>query len=200
MSITPTYKLIYFDLTGRGEAIRLAFRITNTPFTDERIPFPKWGAIKETFPLGTLPVLEVDGKRLVQSNAILSYVGKVTGLFPTDTFEGAKVDEFLGCVEDYGVSVFTPYRSAKEEDKPKVAEELLKTNIPKMLGYLENLVKNNGGETYAVGDKLTVADLKFFAPFHSAITKGFPFPMPGLLDNHPRLKKLYDAVHAAIPS
>jgi len=110
------------------------------------------------------------------------------------------VDEFLGCVEDYGLSVFTPYRAAKEEDKPKVAEELLKTNIPKMLGYLENLVKNNGAETYAVGDKLTVADLKFFASFHSAITKGFPFPMPGLLDNYPRLKKLYDAVHAALPS
>jgi glutathione S-transferase len=33
---------------------------------------------------GQLPVIEIDGKQYAQSNGILHYAGKLSGLYPTD--------------------------------------------------------------------------------------------------------------------
>jgi hypothetical protein len=58
-------------------------------------------------PFEGLPVLEVEGKPLSQSNAILVYVGKEVGLYPTDNWEAAKVDE----VQPYHMSCPFSYPS-----------------------------------------------------------------------------------------
>lgn len=39
---TSTYKLIYFDVRGRGEIPRLLFHAANVSFTDTRIEPEKW--------------------------------------------------------------------------------------------------------------------------------------------------------------
>jgi hypothetical protein len=58
-------KLIYFDFGGRGEPIRLAFRIGDVAFEDDRIAPSDWPGRKAEMPLGAMPVLEVNGTRLV---------------------------------------------------------------------------------------------------------------------------------------
>jgi len=40
-----------------------------------------------------MPVLEIDGHRIAQSNTINRFLGKRTGLYPTDEFDAAVVDE-----------------------------------------------------------------------------------------------------------
>ena len=42
----PSYKLIYFDLQARGELIRWIFAVAKQPYTDERIQFQDWPALK----------------------------------------------------------------------------------------------------------------------------------------------------------
>jgi glutathione S-transferase len=67
----PKLKLTYFDFHGgRGEPARLALSIGGIPFEDDRVAPSDWPARKPDTPFGALPVLEVDGQTLAQSNAI----------------------------------------------------------------------------------------------------------------------------------
>eukprot|EP01123_Difflugia_compressa_P006063 TRINITY_DN18206_c0_g1_i1.p1 TRINITY_DN18206_c0_g1~~TRINITY_DN18206_c0_g1_i1.p1 ORF type:complete len:201 (-),score=52.00 TRINITY_DN18206_c0_g1_i1:108-710(-) len=195
MAAHPNYILHYFDFAGRGEPIRVAFRLGGIPFTDRRIAFPEWPALKATFPLQTIPVLEFDGKKLSNSNSILTFVGRLTGLVPDDAFLAAKVDEVLAVLEDIINSTFPPYRAAKDEDKPALAEKLTKV-IAEYIKKLEALIVSNGGD-WSVGDKITVADLKVWSIVNSCIA-GIPFPQPGVLDGADKLKKVRQAVQDKI--
>jgi hypothetical protein len=77
-------KLTYFDFHGgRGEVARLAFAIGEMEFEDDRVSFAEWESRREHTPFGALPILEVDGRTVAQSNAINRYVGKLVGLYPS---------------------------------------------------------------------------------------------------------------------
>ena len=67
--------LTYFDFHGgRGEPARLALSMSGIPFQDDRVMPSEWGSRKAQTPFGALPVLEVDGQVVSQSNAINRYV------------------------------------------------------------------------------------------------------------------------------
>eukprot|EP01124_Arcella_intermedia_P024513 TRINITY_DN4148_c0_g2_i2.p1 TRINITY_DN4148_c0_g2~~TRINITY_DN4148_c0_g2_i2.p1 ORF type:complete len:201 (-),score=56.92 TRINITY_DN4148_c0_g2_i2:304-906(-) len=192
---SPTYKLHYFDMPGRGEPIRLAFRIGGIPFEDCRISFPDWAQKKHTFPFGTVPVLEVDGKNLCNSNTILQYAGKVAGLGPADLFSIAKVDEFLSVIEDYMGELFGFLRRSPEE-KEKFISEFVKGTSPYYLGLLEKTAVANGGP-YAVGGCLSVADLKLYV-LMNLIHAGHPFPQLGVFDATPTLLSIHKLVQEKV--
>jgi glutathione S-transferase len=97
----PQLKLMYFDFDGgRGEPARLALHIGGIPFEDRRIGFKEWDALRETMPFRALPVLEVDGRLVTQSNGINRYVGKLAGLYPQDDWQALLCDEAMDAVED----------------------------------------------------------------------------------------------------
>jgi glutathione S-transferase len=74
-------KLVYFDIDGaRGEATRLAMVIGGVPFEDDRVKFTDWESRKPATPFGALPVLDLDGQTVAQSNGINRYVGKLAAL------------------------------------------------------------------------------------------------------------------------
>ena len=155
----PNYKLSYFDFHGgRGEPVRLAFSIGGIPFEDDRIPFAEWGARKQGTPFGSVPVLEIDGQTLSQSNAISRYAGRQTGLYPSDAWAAALCDEAMDAVEDVlteiGGTLFLP-----EEEKKARREALAAGPIPFYLARLQQRLEANGGRYFA-DDRLTVADLK----------------------------------------
>lgn len=52
------------------------------------------------YPWGTIPVLEVDGKVLAQSNAILRYLGSKFNLAGDNDFDSAKCDEHVEAMSD----------------------------------------------------------------------------------------------------
>jgi hypothetical protein len=97
----PKLVLHYFDFDGsRGEAARLAMHIAGVVFEDNRIARGDWAAQRDKYPFQALPVLEVDGRMIAQSNTINRYVGKLTGLYPKDDLQAALVDEVMDAVED----------------------------------------------------------------------------------------------------
>src|SRR5919108_97647 len=94
-------KLTYFDFDGgRGEPARLALAVAGIPFDDDRVASPEWPALKPSMPFQALPVLEVDGIVVTQSNTINRYVGKLAGLYPADPLEAAFCDEVMDAVEE----------------------------------------------------------------------------------------------------
>ena len=90
-------KLYYFDLGGRAEPIRMALTLGKIPFEDIRVTREEHMKMKGEgkWPCGQIPVLEVDGKMLPQSNAILRYAGKLSGFYPEDAWMAAQCDAAL---------------------------------------------------------------------------------------------------------
>jgi prostaglandin-H2 D-isomerase / glutathione transferase len=145
----PTLKLTYFDFHGgRGEPARLALSIGGIPFVDDRVAPSHWERRKPKTPFGTLPVLEVDGQTLAQSNAINRYVGKLTDLYPTDAWQAALCDEVLAAAEDINTklaaTLFLP-----DEEKKTQRKALVDSPVPLYLSRLQQRLEAHGGQYFA---------------------------------------------------
>ncbi len=152
-------KLSYFDFHGgRGEAARIALSIGGIPFEDDRVARDRWAALKPTMPLRQMPVLEVDGKRITQSNAINRYVGKLAGLYPEDPWQAALADEACDVVESFFAVIAPTYGLAGAELESARAA-LVEGPLPLYLGALARMLAERGGEWFA-DKRFTVADLK----------------------------------------
>jgi glutathione S-transferase len=157
----PNIVLIYFDFDGsRGEAARLAMHIAGIPFEDRRIARKDWSAQRDGTPYQALPVLEVDGKAIAQSNTINRYVGKLAGLYPKDDWQAALVDEVMDAIEDISNKIGNTF-TLEGEAKKTAREALAAGPIPQFLRQFESRLKAGGGDWF-VEKRLTVADLKCF--------------------------------------
>ena len=187
-------RLTYFDFHGgRGEPARLAFSIGGIPFEDDRVKPGEWESRKANTPFGALPVLEVDGQVVAQSNAIDRYVGKLANLYPTDPWQAALCDEVMGAVEDIGTKIgatlFIP-----EEQKRTQRRELVEGPIPFYLTRIERRLEEHGGRYFA-GGRLSVADLKVFVfirQLKSGVLDHVPADLPDRVA--PRLVEHYERV------
>ena len=115
-----SFKLYYFDIYGRAEAIRMLLTHAKQDFEDHRISGEQLAELKAEGKLefGQLPMLEHDGKNLVQSWAILRYLGKLFGYYPESTEEAYKVDSTLDAIEDY-LGKYFKANFEKDEDRKK---------------------------------------------------------------------------------
>ena len=163
-----TYKLTYFDFDGgRAEPVRIAFHAAGIEFVDHRISFPEFGEMRHGFRFTAVPVLEIDGIAVTQSNGMLRYIGKQTGLYPEDDLQALYCDEALGVVEDsYHKIVSTFFLEGDEliEARKKLVDNWL-------TAYLKGLdeVLTRGGGEYFADNRLTVADLKVFVQVRSLL-------------------------------
>jgi glutathione S-transferase len=153
--------LTYFDFDGgRGEAARLALHVGGIPFEDHRIAGKDWPAFRDKMPFQAMPVLEVDGEVFAQSNSINRYVGKVAGLYPSDTLQAFRCDEAMDAAEDISTRIANTMGLA--EDAKKAAREALAAGaLTRFLEQFQSLLAAAGSEFFA-DHRLTVADLKVF--------------------------------------
>jgi len=153
--------LTYFDFDGgRGEAARLALTLGGIAFEDKRIPGKDWPALRDKTPFLAMPVLEVDGKAITQSNTLNRYLGKLAGLYPKDDWQAALCDEVMDAVEDISTRIGNTIQLGPDEKK-KAREELAAGHLPRYLEQLQKRLQAAGGEYFA-DKRLTVADLKVF--------------------------------------
>lgn len=157
----PKLVLTYFDFDGgRGEAARLAMHVAGIAFEDRRIAGKDWPALRDQTPFRSMPLLEVDGKTITQSNTINRYLGKLGGLYPKDDWQATLADEVMDAVEDISVKISSTL-PLEGEAKKKAREALVAGPIPRFLQQIEARLKAGGGEWF-VEKRLTVADLKCY--------------------------------------
>lgn len=157
----PQLKLSYFDMHGgRGETARLALSIGRVPFEDNRIPFAEWPNHKNSMPFGAIPVLEVDGYPLSQSETINRYVGKLTNLYPSDPWQAAICDEIMDALEDMTARIVSTFNMS-EDAKKATREAIVADPLPRFLKRFEQCLEAQGGKYFA-DNRLTVADLTMF--------------------------------------
>lgn len=159
----PTYRLTYFDAAGRAEPIRVAMFLAKIPFEDRRLKFPEFSALREqgAFPLGAVPMLEIDGRPIVQTGAILRYIAKVgnTTLYPTDPLAALVVDSALDTFNDTLSHAMTP--SMFERDMAKKLEmrkDFVAGPLARACTYVEGLIAASSGP-FVTGANLTIADV-----------------------------------------
>ena len=164
-------------------------------FEDRRIPGKDWPALRDTMSFRALPVLEVDGVSISQSNTINRYLGKLTGLYPRDAWQATLVDEVMDAVEDISTSIGNTM-ALEGAAKQKAREALAAGPIPRYLQQLEARLRAGGGEWF-VENRLTVADLKCFLWVRWLKSGALDHIPSDIVDRHaPLLAKHFDRVRS----
>lgn len=212
----PKLTLTYFPLAARAEPIRLAAAIGKISFTNKAVEFKDWKDIKDTTPLGQLPILEVkddpskeDKIVIPESSAILRYIGKLGGLYPEDPVQALQVDSFLETANDatkkIELSIMGPVKTliAEEEwtNEEKMAfrkriAENKQHGLPFHLSYFENALKKNEASGWLVGDTITIADIQVYRIgnwLQSGMLDGIP---KEILNDYPKVKEHYHRIEA----
>ena len=170
MNTFTSLRLRYMEFPGRAQAIRDTLRIGGIDFVDEHLTdeqFRNCRAANE-FPFGGIPVLVIetgDGMMhcVAQSNAILRFAGRMTGLYPIDDpLQALKVDEALGVGEDINCLLEPGLHEQDIERKMAMRKVLAEETLPFWMGCLDRLLVANGGTGFIVGHNLTIADLKLY--------------------------------------
>ena len=154
--MSPSHEVIYFNGPGRAEAIRILLQIAKADWKDTRFEFSDWPTkIKPSTPLGSVPVLKIDGIDHVQTTALTRYAGKLAGWYPEDPLEALVSDE--ACESLNEMMALAP-KSKDPEELKKLRQEYQATTMTKYSTFLESAIQRNGGVGFAkspcVGDLL----------------------------------------------
>ena len=188
--------LTYFDFSAsRGEECRIALRLAGLAFTDRRVGRAEWATLKPTTPWGSMPLLEVDGRVIAQSNAILTWIGTGRGLHPQDLWEAARHQAVMEAVEEFRHRFNPAFRESDPEKKKAAREEAVATLIPTWGAYFEAQL---GDGPFLGGSTIGVADVKLYILgrwFKSGVLDHVPSTV---WSGFPKLEAHYAAVSAAV--
>eukprot|EP00842_Homolaphlyctis_polyrhiza_P006523 jgi/Hompol1/6872/HPOL_002359-RA len=184
--------LLYFNVAGtqgRGEVVRLMFHEAGIEFEDKRIEFSEWGQMKpqitaDVNPVGSLPIVQLNGRNLAQSVPILRYIAKKLGKYHgSNDDQELFIDQFTDIYIDWRASWVTSLSG-----QPAHAKE----NAPRYHKVFEKLLASYGGP-FVIGGEFSYADVCLYQVLND----------DGLLANNkaalaelPNLKRFSDAVEA----
>ena len=157
---TPTYRLIYFPIEGRAELTRLLFRYSGVEFEDYGLPRENWPTLKQDpkIKFGQVPILEISGKPVAQSSAIVRYLSQKFGYLPTDPDAALPIEELYAFItSDLGDKNSTANVIKDPEAQEAYRKDYFENQLPRRLAYLERILEGNT-TGFLVGDKITLAD------------------------------------------
>ena len=174
------YILHYFGTNGRACVPRAILSYAKADWTNDIISFENWPKVKESglCEFKQLPVLEVNGKKYCESQAINLYLGETFNLMGKNAEENYQIINLLMTFEDIikpSVEYLLNFNGSKTPENKKKCEEKLKLYI----GQFEKRYLAQGKGKYFLGDKFTLADIFLGSALPNAFTalefKDFPF-------------------------
>ncbi|XP_067933705.1 glutathione S-transferase 1-like isoform X2 [Watersipora subatra] len=151
-------KLTYFDIKGRAEVVRLLFKLAGRDFIDCRLTMEEWAAFKPSTPKGQLPVLEVDGKMICESNTITRYVARELNLYGSSNWEAAVVDMIVDSCSGIFEQAVHVYFAKTEEEKAEAVKK-----ATKVLQSTEKLTAKLKKGKFILGDEASLAETTLYS-------------------------------------
>nr|XP_022343675.1 glutathione S-transferase 1-like [Crassostrea virginica] len=182
----PKYVFHYFDIRGRGEPGRMLFAMAGVPFKDDRIPQANWPQVKDKTPSGSLPYLEIDGTILTQSLVIFRHLARCFGLDGENLLDKAKVEEITEYLAEMKEAAFACFLGPQDEESQKSLKEKLVNSVNKTCVQIDRIISSNkSAEGWAVGKKVTFADIFIFEAFTVILAA-----QPNVLDKFPKIQNV----------
>jgi len=150
--------LHYFNGRGKAEGIRLTLAVAGVEFTEA--PFvTKFEQVEKLRKNGDLlfeqlPLLEIDGKKLVQSGTILRYLANKYHFFGKNDDERVQIDMLTEGTRDF-LGFFTGFGFMEDA---KLLDDIKQKALPRYLPVYEKILSESKSG-YLVGDALTMADI-----------------------------------------
>uniref|UniRef100_E1BGC0 Glutathione S-transferase n=1 Tax=Bos taurus TaxID=9913 RepID=E1BGC0_BOVIN len=179
-------KLHYFDARGRMEAIRWLLAAAGAEFEEKLIESSE--DLDKLRYDGSLvfqqvPMVEIDGMKLVQTRAILNYIATKYDLYGKDMKERALIDMYTEGVADLGEMIMLLPLCPPDQKNTKltlIRERATNCYLP----AFENVLKSHR-QDYLVGNKLSKADIHLVELLYYVEELD-----PSLLANFPLLKEI----------
>ena len=154
------YILHYFEFNSRASVARAILSYVKADWTNDLIKKEDWSKIKKSglCEYEQLPVLEINGKKYCESNAIHLYLAETFNLMGKDAEENYQIVNLLMTLDDF-YAVAIDFFHCEDEVKK---EEFRKKSAAKLKFFLEKFEKryiNLGKNKYFLGDKFTLADI-----------------------------------------
>uniref|UniRef100_A0A803SYC8 glutathione transferase n=1 Tax=Anolis carolinensis TaxID=28377 RepID=A0A803SYC8_ANOCA len=158
--MTEKPKLYYFDGRGKMEPIRWLLAAAGVEFEEEYLETRE--QYEKLLQDGSLlfqqvPMVEIDGMKMVQTRAILSYIAGKHNLYGKDLKERAIIDMYVeGTTDLMGLILMFPFLST--EDKEKQLATIIEKATKRYFPVYEKVLKDHG-QDFLVGNQFSWADV-----------------------------------------
>ncbi|KAK4695946.1 glutathione S-transferase, partial [Lecanoromycetidae sp. Uapishka_2] len=196
----PTIHYFDFQSRGRGQVLRLMWEDASIAYEDVRYSFEEYPEYKKTKisemnPISNIPVLELNGRILTQSYAILRHFARQLGKYDGETEkEKYWADAMCDIVIDWRSLFIQAFFS---DNMKETYPEHCKTCRPRFLQALETHLKTHDlsrSGPFVIGKQFTYADMVLYQVLHdeNLTQEG----RKGIKNDYPRLTQLVDAVES----
>ncbi len=183
MSSTP--QILYFDIRGRAEPIRLLLEDTGVQYSEKRISLEDWKSKRPATPFQRMPVYSEGDRQIPESFAIMNYLGRKYGLLGDDEIARIRCDVAIEAWRDYGNRVANIFGAQSISEFAR--KEFIKLEQPALLKNLETFYVDRAVNShYWAGKAPTVAD---YIAFH--LIDGIVDQFPKLLSQASVLKEFH---------
>jgi len=186
--------LHYFNGRGKAEGIRLMLgaagvQFVEAPFLTEAEQLEKLRKSGDLL-FQQVPLLEIDGKKLVQTGAILRHLARKYDLYGKNDDEKLQIDILSEGTRDF-LSFFSNFAFSKDE--AQLVKDIREKAFPRYMPVYEKIVSESKSG-FLVGDKLSMADVLLLE-----MLLHIPERVPEGFDNYPKLKE-YLARMSSLPN
>eukprot|EP01055_Gregarina_sp_Pseudo9_P002689 Gregarina_sp_Pseudo_9__2688@NODE_2933_length_813_cov_14_359173_g2679_i0_p1_GENE_NODE_2933_length_813_cov_14_359173_g2679_i0NODE_2933_length_813_cov_14_359173_g2679_i0_p1_ORF_typecomplete_len205_score53_87GST_N/PF02798_20/1_2e08GST_C_5/PF16865_5/3_3e06GST_N_3/PF13417_6/3_9e05GST_C_3/PF14497_6/2_8e05GST_C/PF00043_25/7_6e05GST_N_4/PF17172_4/0_00017GST_C_2/PF13410_6/0_0056baeRF_family7/PF18849_1/0_27_NODE_2933_length_813_cov_14_359173_g2679_i062676 len=186
--------LFYFDFPGRAEGIRLALKAGNIDFEDRRLKYDDFvKSVKSTSPTGKLPMLEYEGRKYVESSALLDFACELSGNIPTTPKERLVSRMLVDKMQEFWVPLLPVVHGQTGKAVDHAKEEL--TKFFKQVDSLVEHHQEAPGKLFK-GKKFSPAEIMIFFWVHAFKHQDFKVPLGDMQALCPHLYKVFETVWA----
>lgn len=143
----------------RPECVRMSLCFSEVPFEDRRVSYEElYSSGMVVF--GTYPALEVNGRPINQTHAMAAFAGKLSGFYPSDPWQAAKVDEAFAALTDVTFCITKTQGMKDLEAKTSLRTEMMCPGgrLHSLLAGIGSLLLQNGCTGFLAGTQATVVD------------------------------------------
>ncbi len=153
-------RITYFPIRGRVEALRMMLEELALPYVMESVTLEQWPQRRRETPFDQLPLMEIDGRRIAQSRAMIRYLARKHDLYGENTWQSTQCDILDEAIRDLGEALGRLFWHPRFEQK---REAFTNAYLPDTLQHIENYLEaSQEHEDFCVGTRLSFVDFTLY--------------------------------------